>query len=304
MAPKQNGSARSKLTEELDNLDLTWSAPDTPEHVADNAAGAGAEPVDVQEEGHAQHTFDEEAGTDEAVGSAITLREVGVSVSPGTEGGAPGGRFAPHSDFGSERGAGADRRADDDGKTFQGDRANVAQDEEDDGEEAFVYPGADTADDDTAAEAAADARPARSSGEAPQVGLGATSSAVRTAQIDAALASTLADVAATSAHPSEPASAPAPAPAPAPSAPIDHARLSHLCSTGPLSALQAFFASTAAEAGTSSFALANEANPASGYSPLHYAAREGKLEIAKWLVEECGALVEMEDREGEVSNAD
>lgn len=87
--------------------------------------------------------------------------------------------------------------------------------------------------------------------------------------------------------------------------PIYHSRLSTLCSQGPLSALQSFFqvttSSPPAGSNVSSFALANEPNPASGLVPIHYAAREGKIEILKWLVKETGALIGMEDREGEVS---
>jgi hypothetical protein len=87
--------------------------------------------------------------------------------------------------------------------------------------------------------------------------------------------------------------------------PIDYAQLSLLCSQGPLNALQTFFneATSSGPSGSnvSSFALANEPNPSSGLVPIHYAAREGKVEILKWLVKEAGALVEMEDREGEVS---
>lgn len=91
---------------------------------------------------------------------------------------------------------------------------------------------------------------------------------------------------------------------PQPTRPIDHNRLSNLCSQGPLSSLQSFFKVTTspppAGSGISSFALANEPNPTSGLVPIHYAAREGKVEILKWLVKEVGALIEMEDREGEV----
>lgn len=87
--------------------------------------------------------------------------------------------------------------------------------------------------------------------------------------------------------------------------PVDYARLSQLCSHGPLSDLESFFEVTSSSppsgAGVSAFALANEPNPASGLVPLHYAAREGKTEILKWLVEKAGALVEMEDREGETA---
>lgn len=50
----------------------------------------------------------------------------------------------------------------------------------------------------------------------------------------------------------------------------------------------------------SSFVLANSPSPHSGLTPLHYAARRGKVEVCKYLIEEAGAMVELEDGEGEV----
>lgn len=87
--------------------------------------------------------------------------------------------------------------------------------------------------------------------------------------------------------------------------PIDYARLTQLCSHGPLSALQKFVSVTTSPApvgsGISLFALANEPNPSNGLVPIHFAAREGRVDILKWLIRETGALVEMEDREGETA---
>ncbi|PWN26435.1 hypothetical protein BDZ90DRAFT_38888 [Jaminaea rosea] len=84
--------------------------------------------------------------------------------------------------------------------------------------------------------------------------------------------------------------------------PIDYQRLHELCTSGSLESLQLFFQQTTEMTGTSSFALANEPNPSSGQMPIHYAAKQGKLDLLKWLVEDVGALVEIEDREGEVSH--
>lgn len=80
---------------------------------------------------------------------------------------------------------------------------------------------------------------------------------------------------------------------------IDYERLHQLCISGTLESLQQFFQQTT-DSGVSSFALANEANPSSGLMPIHYAAKQGRLDVLKWLVEDVGALVEIEDREGEV----
>ncbi|KAJ1023485.1 hypothetical protein NDA16_003102 [Ustilago loliicola] len=82
---------------------------------------------------------------------------------------------------------------------------------------------------------------------------------------------------------------------------IDYDTLADLCSRGSLSDLQAFVEATcSAEAsGISMFALANDPNPSNGLVPLHFAAKEGKTDIVRWLITEAGAIVEMEDREGE-----
>ena len=51
---------------------------------------------------------------------------------------------------------------------------------------------------------------------------------------------------------------------------------------------------------TSAFLLANEASPSSGLTPLHYAASRGHYEIVRWLIDEAGAIVDLEDQTGEV----
>ncbi|CAO1614422.1 unnamed protein product [Parajaminaea phylloscopi] len=86
---------------------------------------------------------------------------------------------------------------------------------------------------------------------------------------------------------------------------VDFPRLHQLCIAGQLEPLQHFFRQATAPApegaGVSGFFLANEPHPTSGLTPLHHAAKEGRLDIVKWLVEDVGALVEMEDREGETA---
>ncbi|KAK0550312.1 hypothetical protein OC846_003022 [Tilletia horrida] len=81
--------------------------------------------------------------------------------------------------------------------------------------------------------------------------------------------------------------------------------VARLCATGPLSAVQDFFATASAEpptgTGISAFALANEPHPTTGLVPLHYAAKEGRIDIVRWLVTEAGAIVDLEDREGETA---
>lgn len=85
------------------------------------------------------------------------------------------------------------------------------------------------------------------------------------------------------------------------SASIDYAYLQRLCISGSLEELQNFFSEVVKTSQITAFALANEPNPASGLVPIHYAAKEGRTEILKWLIENVGAIVDVEDREGEVS---
>ncbi|EST04724.2 FYVE zinc finger [Kalmanozyma brasiliensis GHG001] len=84
---------------------------------------------------------------------------------------------------------------------------------------------------------------------------------------------------------------------------IDYNILAALCSRGSVSDLQRFFeeacSSLSEGQGVSSFALANDPNPSNGLVPLHYAAKEGKTDTVRWLITQAGAIVEMEDREGE-----
>ncbi|TNY18668.1 ankyrin repeat-containing domain protein, partial [Rhodotorula diobovata] len=51
---------------------------------------------------------------------------------------------------------------------------------------------------------------------------------------------------------------------------------------------------------SSTFTLANQTGSHSGLAPLHYAAQKGHADIVKWLIEEAGAMPELEDSEGEV----
>ncbi|KAL9936202.1 hypothetical protein V8E36_005044 [Tilletia maclaganii] len=77
--------------------------------------------------------------------------------------------------------------------------------------------------------------------------------------------------------------------------------VARLCSTGPLAAVKEFFTTASSAAGMTAFALANEPHLTTGLVPLHYAAKEGRLDIVRWLVAEAGAMVDLEDREGETA---
>jgi len=50
------------------------------------------------------------------------------------------------------------------------------------------------------------------------------------------------------------------------------------------------------------FLFANDMKTTTGLTPLHYAASKGHYEVVKWLVDTAGAVVDLEDFTGEVSN--
>ncbi|KAI6047297.1 ankyrin repeat-containing domain protein, partial [Pisolithus marmoratus] len=82
------------------------------------------------------------------------------------------------------------------------------------------------------------------------------------------------------------------------------AQLEALCaaaSSGDLVLLKKLF-STALQGGeVEPFALANDASTRTGFTALHSAASRGFLDIVRWLIEECGAMPDLEDREGETA---
>ncbi|GAA5896655.1 uncharacterized protein JCM6883_006971 [Sporobolomyces salmoneus] len=49
------------------------------------------------------------------------------------------------------------------------------------------------------------------------------------------------------------------------------------------------------------FTLSNSINPTTGFAPIHHAAKKGHLEVLRWLVEDCGAMVGLEDSDGETA---
>ncbi|EIN10558.1 hypothetical protein PUNSTDRAFT_43429 [Punctularia strigosozonata HHB-11173 SS5] len=72
-------------------------------------------------------------------------------------------------------------------------------------------------------------------------------------------------------------------------------------SSGDLHLFQNVFRNTLESANLEPFTLANDASSRTGLNSLHAAASRGHLAIVKWLVEECGAMPDLEDKEGETA---
>ncbi|KAI6035265.1 hypothetical protein F5J12DRAFT_18697 [Pisolithus orientalis] len=82
------------------------------------------------------------------------------------------------------------------------------------------------------------------------------------------------------------------------------AQLEALCaaaSSGDLALLEKLFSTVLQSGELEPFALANDASSRTGYTALHSAASRGFLDIVRWLIEECGAMPDLEDREGEAA---
>ncbi|KIL68106.1 hypothetical protein M378DRAFT_121217 [Amanita muscaria Koide BX008] len=71
-------------------------------------------------------------------------------------------------------------------------------------------------------------------------------------------------------------------------------------SSGDLHMLKKLF-KNARDSGVEPFSFANHATSRTGSTALHTAASRGYIDIVTWLVEDCGAIPDLEDREGETS---
>ncbi|KAF8639914.1 hypothetical protein AX17_001165 [Amanita inopinata Kibby_2008] len=72
-------------------------------------------------------------------------------------------------------------------------------------------------------------------------------------------------------------------------------------SSGDLPLLKKLFKNAQGAGVLEAFSLANDASPRTGSTALHTAASRGHLDIVTWLVEDCGAMPDLEDREGETA---
>ncbi|KAI0254909.1 hypothetical protein BJV78DRAFT_885846 [Lactifluus subvellereus] len=96
---------------------------------------------------------------------------------------------------------------------------------------------------------------------------------------------------------------PDPSPAPPPQTRASPAQLEALyaaASSGDLSLLQKIIQNASQTGNVEPFSLVNDASSRTGLTALHAAANRGYIDIVKWLVESCGAIPDLEDKEGEV----
>ena len=72
------------------------------------------------------------------------------------------------------------------------------------------------------------------------------------------------------------------------------------CQSGDLPRLRSLFSQQSSPS-DDLFSLSNSVNPTTGLAPIHQAAKRGHVEVVKWLIEEAGALVGLEDGDGETA---
>nr|VWP00534.1 Pre-mRNA-splicing ATP-dependent RNA helicase PRP28 (EC [Ganoderma boninense] len=95
--------------------------------------------------------------------------------------------------------------------------------------------------------------------------------------------------------------APSPVPARHHPSPAQLEALHAAAASGDLRRVQTEFRSAVRADDVEPFELTNDASPRTGLTALHAAASRGWLDIVKWLVEECGAIPDIEDKEGETA---
>ncbi|KAG2013500.1 ankyrin repeat domain-containing protein 50 [Coprinopsis cinerea AmutBmut pab1-1] len=100
---------------------------------------------------------------------------------------------------------------------------------------------------------------------------------------------------------SEPEEVPAPRPQTSHPSPAQLESLCAAASSGDLPQLKRLFKTATETNNIQPFSLANDASTRTGFTVLHSAASRGHLDIVVWLIENCGAMPDVEDREGETA---
>ncbi|KAJ7129810.1 ankyrin repeat-containing domain protein [Mycena epipterygia] len=72
-------------------------------------------------------------------------------------------------------------------------------------------------------------------------------------------------------------------------------------SSGDLPLLKRLFRNALDGGNVEPFSLSNDASVRTGFTALHAAASRGYLDIVTWLVEDCGSMPDLEDKEGETA---
>ncbi|KAG1892597.1 hypothetical protein F4604DRAFT_1672578 [Suillus subluteus] len=173
----------------------------------------------------------------------------------------------------------------------QSDEEGFTYPESDSEEEEFVYPGIT---EETAA-VASGGRPPSSE----EVATSNTDPEAEEEQVPVSLPMVPVDVI------TSPVSPPAAPTQPHPS-PAQLEALSAAASSGDLSLLKKLFQTASQGGQVEAFSLSNDASSRTGFTVLHTAASRGYLDIVKWftvasVVEDCGAIPDLEDREGETA---
>ncbi|KAJ7068152.1 hypothetical protein C8F01DRAFT_1334775, partial [Mycena amicta] len=101
-------------------------------------------------------------------------------------------------------------------------------------------------------------------------------------------------------YPTDDNDTPAPPPLQHPS-PAQLESLYAAASSGDLPLLKRLFRNALDGGNVELFSLSNDASTRTGLTALHAAASRGYLDIVVWLVEDCGAMPDLEDKEGEAS---
>ncbi|KAG6903373.1 hypothetical protein C0995_013126 [Termitomyces sp. Mi166 len=88
---------------------------------------------------------------------------------------------------------------------------------------------------------------------------------------------------------------------PQPPSPAQLESLYAAATSGDLPLLKQIFQNALRNGEVEPFSLANHASSRTGFTALHAAASRGYLDIVTWLIEDCGAMPDLEDREGETA---